>query len=117
MPIQNASGNGIDLVYVDKETKTVYHVEVKSNLDGLPGNTPQGNLPKQFADWIQDAADGKLNKQAVSSDAQALAQQIQGYMNPASGYTISHNVMQVQIPRRGSTGQVSASLRPWPPSN
>jgi len=115
VPIQNASGNGIDLVYVDQQTKTIYHVEVKSNLDGLPGNTPQGNLPKQFGDWIESASDGKLNNQVVSSDTKALAKSIKDAME--SGYTVNHNVMQVQIPRPGATGQVSASLRPWPPSN
>lgn len=32
------------------------------------------------------------------------------------GYAVSHNVMQVRIPRPGSTGSVTAGLLPWPPT-
>ncbi|WP_436967831.1 hypothetical protein [Burkholderia multivorans] len=65
---------------------------------------------------VPQAANGKIGPQNISTESVELAQKIQAYMNPSSGYTVSHNVMQVQIPRPGSAGSVTAGLLPWPPS-
>ena len=32
------------------------------------------------------------------------------------GYSVSHGLMQVEVPARGGSGKVSATLRPWPPA-
>ncbi|WP_246791935.1 DUF637 domain-containing protein [Burkholderia perseverans] len=116
VPIQNASGHGIDLVYIDKQTKTIYHVEVKTVTGDRIPITPTDNLTDRFNNWIAQAANGKIGPQNISIASAELAQEIQVYMNPSSGYTVSHNVMQVRIPRPGSAGPVTAGLLPWPPS-
>ncbi|MFV8606356.1 hemagglutinin repeat-containing protein [Ralstonia pseudosolanacearum] len=113
VPIQNASGHGVDLVYIDRETKTIYHVEVKTNQQGLPGINPE-NLEARFSDWIDQAANGTLNKQKLPANMVDTAQDIKRLLGNGD-YQLSHNLMQVEIPRVGQTGQVSASLRPWPP--
>nr|CUV15759.1 conserved protein of unknown function [Ralstonia solanacearum] len=113
VPIQNASGHGVDLVYIDRETKTIYHVEVKTNQQGLPGINPE-NLEARFSNWIDQAANGTLNKQKLPTNMVDTAQDIKRLLGNGD-YQLSHNLMQVEIPRVGQTGQVSASLRPWPP--
>ncbi|WP_231686345.1 hemagglutinin repeat-containing protein [Ralstonia pseudosolanacearum] len=112
-PIQNASGNGADLVYIDRATNTIYHVEVKTNQAGRLGMTPE-DLSNRFDKWIQDAANGKLNRQALPDDVVERAREIQRLMDSGQ-FQVSHNLMQVEIPTIGKSGQVSASLRPWPP--
>jgi hypothetical protein len=54
VPIQNKSGNGIDLVFINSATKTIEHIEVKSSAGGTPV-LPQ-NLANRFNKWITDAA-------------------------------------------------------------
>ncbi|MCP3025197.1 hypothetical protein [Cupriavidus basilensis] len=54
IPTQNASGHGADLVYIDHATKTIYHVEVKTNVVGQMGGTPV-DLAKRFDGWILQA--------------------------------------------------------------
>ncbi|WP_241171956.1 hypothetical protein [Burkholderia multivorans] len=78
--------------------------------------TPADDLTDRFSNWISQAANGKIGPQNISTESVELAQKIQAYMNPSNGYTVSHNVMQVEIPRPGSTGSVTAGLLPWSPS-
>ncbi|MCA8097615.1 hemagglutinin repeat-containing protein [Burkholderia contaminans] len=114
VPIQNASGHGIDLVYIDQQTRTIYHVEVKTVTGDRIPITPEDNLTNRFNDWVAQASTGVLNKQQLPGDMQALANRIGQAQD--EGYAVSHNVMQVRIPRPGSTGSVTAGLLPWPPA-
>lgn len=114
VPIQNASGHGIDLVYIDQQTRTIYHVEVKTVTGDRIPITPADNLTNRFNDWVAQASTGVLNKQQLPGDMQALANRIGQAQD--EGYAVSHNVMQVRIPRPGSTGSVTAGLLPWPPA-
>lgn len=122
--IQNNSGNGIDLVYIDQSTKTIYHVEVKTNQIGGTGGIPEatlGTLDARFKNWVTEAAgvyanntqikQGTIAGKAVTAEAQQLARTIQQAQN--NGYTVSNNLMQVVVPRTGQSGQVAATLRPW----
>ncbi|WP_175952275.1 hypothetical protein [Burkholderia sp. BCC0405] len=114
VPIQNASGHGIDLVYIDQQTRTIYHVEVKTVTGDRIPITPEDDLTGRFGNWIGQASQGKLSGQVLPQDAVDLANRIGKAQD--EGYTVSHNVMQVQIPRPGSTGSISANLLPWPPA-
>ncbi|WP_241025838.1 hemagglutinin repeat-containing protein, partial [Burkholderia sp. Tr-20390] len=114
VPIQNASGHGIDLVFIDQQTKTIYHVEVKTNYSDLIGKTPADDLTGRFDKWVGQASNGTLNGQKLPDGMRNLASEIDEATR--SGYTVSHNVMNVQIPRPGATGSVTAGLRPWPPT-
>jgi filamentous hemagglutinin len=116
-PIQNASGHGADMVYIDHSTKTIYHVEVKTNQVGSTGGIPDGNLGQRFGRWIDEAGDpaiGTINGQRLPQATADFANKVK--IAKDSGYTVSNNLMQVQIPRVGQSGQLSASLRPWPPA-
>lgn len=112
VPIQNASGHGADLVYIDHANKTIYHVEVKTNVVGQPGGIPE-NLEVRFDGWIHQASKGKLNNQSLPANMTQMAKEIEKLQGQ---YQVSHNLMQVEIPRVGQSGQVSATLRPWPPA-
>lgn len=114
MPIQNASGHGADLVYIDHATKTIYHVEVKTNVVGQMGGIPE-NLADRFGSWINQARYGTLNGQKLPADMSSMANEI-FRLKENGGYNVSHNLMQVEIPRVGQSGRVSATLRPWPPA-
>ncbi|MDS0862682.1 hemagglutinin repeat-containing protein, partial [Burkholderia pseudomultivorans] len=114
VPIQNASGHGIDLAYIDQQTRTIYHVEVKTVTGDRIPITPEDDLTGRFGNWVGQASQGKLSGQVLPQDAVDLANRIAKAQD--EGYTVSHNVMQVQIPRQGSTGSVSANLLPWPPA-
>ena len=108
--IQNASGNGADLVRINPLTRTIEHVEVKSSQIGAPG-WPD-NLANRFTTWINDAAGGTLSGQRVSADTQAYAAEIQRLI--AQGYTVEHRVAQVTIPPAGQTGSALFRLFNWP---
>lgn len=115
--IQNASGHGADLVYIDDATKTVYHVEVKTSGYGNVGGTPTHDLSDRFDRWISEASgSGRITGQALSPDAIATARQIKK-MVAQEGYSVSHGLMQVEVLGRGGSGTVSATLRPWPPAH
>ncbi|MBR8302342.1 hemagglutinin repeat-containing protein [Burkholderia dolosa] len=114
VPVQNASGHGVDLVYIDQQTKTIYHVEVKTNYSDLIGKTPTDDLTGRFDKWIDQAVEGRLSGQKLPQDVVDVANQVRTAQK--DGYTVSHNVMNVQIPRPGVTESVTAGLRPWPPS-
>ncbi|WP_240464471.1 contact-dependent inhibition toxin BcpA [Burkholderia cenocepacia] len=114
VPVQNASGHGVDLVYIDQQTKTIYHVEVKTNYSDLIGKTPADDLTGRFDKWIDQAVEGRLSGQKLPQDVVDVANQVRTAQK--DGYTVSHNVMNVQIPRPGVTESVTAGLRPWPPS-
>ncbi|WP_261524449.1 hypothetical protein [Burkholderia multivorans] len=58
VPIQNASGHGIDLVYIDQQTKTTYHVEVKTVTGDRIPITPADDLTDRFSNWISQTANG-----------------------------------------------------------
>lgn len=111
VPIQNASGHGADLAYIDHATKTIYHVEIKANAVGQIAGSPDLGLPDRFDRWIRQAAKGKINGQQVSPEAEKLAREIEKFS--ARGYRTSHNLMQVEIPTTGSTGTPTARMRPW----
>lgn len=114
VPIQNASGHGADLVYIDQNTKTIYHVEVKTNQVGATGGVPMGNLEEMFNGWVTKAKTGELNGQVLSPAMKDMANNI-SRLQETQGYTVSHNLMQIEIPRAGNVGKVFANLRPWPP--
>lgn len=111
MPIQNASGHGADLVYIDHASKTIYHVEVKTNVFGQSGGIPE-KLAERFGGWIRQAAKGKLNNQDLPQHMTSMAKEIEKLQKQ---YHVSHNLMQIEIPRANQSGKVFATLRPWPP--
>ncbi|WP_269507232.1 hypothetical protein [Burkholderia sp. IMCC1007] len=108
------TSTSIDLVYIDQQTRTIYHVEVKTVTGDRIPITPEDNLTNRFNDWVAQASTGVLNKQQLPGDMQALANRIGQAQD--EGYAVSHNVMQVRIPRPGATGSVTAGLLPWPPA-
>jgi|GEM_PF-3226258 len=113
-PIQNASGHGADLVYIDHATKTIYHVEVKTNIVGQAGGIPE-KLSDRFGGWIAEARLGSLKGQKLPPHMSSMADEIFN-LRQSGGYEMSHNLMQVEIPRVGRSGRVSAALRPWSPA-
>ncbi|RYH67220.1 MAG: ShlB/FhaC/HecB family hemolysin secretion/activation protein [Alcaligenaceae bacterium] len=113
-PIQNASGHGADLVYIDHATKTIYHVEVKTNIVGQAGGIPE-KLSDRFGGWIAEARLGSLKGQKLPPHMSSMADEIFN-LRQSGGYKVSHNLMQVEIPRVGRSGRVSAALRPWSPA-
>ncbi|WP_113750742.1 hypothetical protein [Bordetella trematum] len=114
MPIQNASGHGADLVYIYHATKTIYHVDVKTNGAGQMGGIPE-YLADRFGGWINQARYATLNGQKLPADMSSMANEI-FRLKENGGYNVGHNLMQAEIPRVGQSGRVSATLRPWPPA-
>ena len=109
--IQNASGNGVDLVAIDMVNKTIVHVEVKSSV--LGEFRPVNDLASRFDKWIAEAATGKIAGKDVGDAGTKLATDIRDLIANQS-FTISHSVAQVAIPRVNQSGIPTIKLRPWP---
>ncbi|HET9641970.1 MAG TPA: RHS repeat-associated core domain-containing protein, partial [Burkholderiaceae bacterium] len=109
--LQNGSGNGADLIRINSETKTIEHIEVKSSQTGNPGR-PKGDPNERFNTWILQAANQKkIAGKNISSEDQMFAQTIERLMG--DGYRLDNKVMQVIIPKPGSSGTPIAQLFPW----
>ena len=80
----------------------------------MAGRIPEGDRALKFEQWITDAAtSGRIAGKPVSEESALLASEILPLLTNNSGFKISHNLMQVEIPTKGNTAQISASLRPW----
>ncbi|MDN3442033.1 hypothetical protein QL898_10345 [Psychrobacter sp. APC 3279] len=119
--IQNGSGNGPDLIRINKETKTIEHVEVKSKMPTSNPNThktpvswPDGKPDERFRTWILEARTGKISGKSVSKDDREYAEQIyQLLYGPNATYTLDNKVMQVVLPKINETGNTIAKLFKW----
>lgn len=115
VPIQNKSGNGIDLVFINSATKTIEHIEVKSSAGGAPA-WPQ-NLANRFNKWITDAAgngtpgSGSIAGKPISIADEQLASKIKDLMQ--KGYTVDNKVMQVALPKLNESGNSIMKLFNW----
>ena len=116
--IQNASGNGPDLIYINHATKTIEHVEVKSKM-ATDKNTnskvtwPEGDPNVRFNAWINEAAGPtkSISGQALTTEDKMFATLIDGAMK--MGYKIDHKVMQVSLPKLGESGNTIVKLFDW----
>ena len=115
VPIQNKSGNGIDLVFINSATKTIEHIEVKSSAGGTPA-WPQ-NLANRFNKWITDAAgngtpgSGSIAGKPISIADEQLAVKIKDLMK--KGYIVDNKVMQVALPKLNESGNSIMKLFNW----
>ncbi len=114
--IQNASGNGPDLLAlqpgVNGGQPTVIMVEVKSSVNGTP-KFPTGSGVAQLKGWLtQIATTGKLNNQTMTQAQINYAKTLLTAIN--KGANIESTVMQVSIPPTGQTGVPTAILKNWP---
>lgn len=116
--IQNASGDGPDLIYINHATKTIEHVEVKSKM-ATDKNTnskvtwPEGDPNVRFNAWINEAAGPtkSISGQALTTEDKMFATLIDGAMK--MGYKIDHKVMQVSLPKLGESGNTIVKLFDW----
>jgi filamentous hemagglutinin family protein len=105
VPIQNASGNGIDLVGIDEANMTILAPEVKSSTVGSFPNPDSLNLVERTEDWINQVADsGKINGQELSDADKAFAEQLQAPLE--KGFQIKPVVVNVNIPQVQAAGNV-----------
>jgi RHS repeat-associated protein len=114
--IQNASNNGPDLIAIvpgnNGGPATVLHVEVKSSVTGNP-QWPKGSGQAKFDAWIQEAANkGTIAGKPLSEAQIQYAKQIQAAMR--AGAKVENTVMQVNLPRPGTSGVPTATLSNWP---
>lgn len=113
--LQNASRNGADLVAIDKESKAIVHVEVKTS--GVGNLLNAENLSRRFDNWVESAASGaRIANKSVTVDTRLFAERVRDLM--ASGYRVEHRVLDVSIPPPKISGSTTMTLSAWPrPTN
>lgn len=111
-PIQNGSGNGVDLLGVDVANKTIWAPEVKSSTVGSFPDPQSLDLLKRTENWIFEAAtiETIAGKKLTAEDI-AYAKKIQQLID-VEGFTLKPMVIQVSIPKAGTTGNAMAVIIP-----
>lgn len=110
--IQNRSGNGIDAIggTIDTVNKTIPAFEMKGTDTG--NRQSVGTLDQRMLNWINEAAEGGLNRQSLSSADIAYAQYLRGLLR--QGYTIRPYVVEIAVPAQGQTAIPTVVVTPWP---
>ena len=113
-PVQNASNQGADGVFIDHSMNpgTIYIMEVKSSINGVDAAVkPTGSATAKLQQWQQDFQGSKY----VNVDVQT--QQLIADLASAveSGYAVKGLWVQVEVPKLGSSSinGLDAILGTW----